>query len=649
MVLWTPKTLMSQRFSALLNTLNEHQREAVLHQDGPLLVLAGAGSGKTRVITSRIARLIAEGTNPRRILAVTFTNKAAKEMKERLSNLLDELDCAGGQLPFVGTFHALGVYILKTHGERINIPKQFSILDPEDATKIIKELIAEYQLDPDLYDHARIRNMISRFKNELTTIRDLEEKGFESPYEEALARIFTGYEARLFDSHSLDFDDLLLRPVQLLSDHEDLRTFWQEYFQYIHIDEYQDTNLAQYQLSQLLAGENQNIVVVGDIDQAIYSWRGADWRNILNFERDFQNTKIIALEDNYRSTKIILEAAHHVIVNNTERKSVQLRTENPEGDRIQLHVIEDEKQEARFIADEIHRVITHGGAYSDVAILFRTNAQSRAIEEMLVRKSIPYRLVSGVRFYERKEIKDIISYIKLARNPDDHIARKRIINTPPRGIGKVLFTKYVGAQNYSAAEQKKIAAFEDLIARIREMIGKETLSHIFRTIIDAAGFRLHFAKAKDGEERLQNMEELITVAKKYEHLEKAESIDAFLEEAALMSDQDQVDESANAVHLLTAHAAKGLEFDVVIVTGMEEGLFPHSLSQEEGMVEEERRLFYVALTRARKRVILTLTGRRTLYGEMTFNEPSRFLDEIPGHLYEEKTEDSQIDLIDYNA
>lgn len=640
---------MTQRFSALLDSLNEHQKEAVLHQDGPLLVLAGAGSGKTRVIAHRIARLIAEGTNPRRILAVTFTNKAAREMKDRVIGLLETLDKSTTDLPFIGTFHALGVYMLKVHGERVNVPKTFSILDPDDAVKIIKEIIAEQQLDPDMYEAARLRNMISKFKNDMTSASRLEAAGFESPYEEVVARIFTAYEARLFDARSLDFDDLLLRPVQMLSDNEEIRAYWQKYFSYIHIDEYQDTNLTQYKLSQLLSGDSQNIVVVGDIDQAIYSWRGADWRNILNFEKDFTDAKIIALEDNYRSTKNILEAAHGVILNNSERKSVKLRTANPSGDLIQLQLVEDEKQEARFIADEIQNILQDGGSYSDIAILFRTNAQSRAIEEMLVRKSIPYRLVSGTRFYERKEIKDVLAYLKLARNKEDGMALRRIINTPPRGIGKVLLGKFLSREKFSDAEAKKISNFENIIVSIRKKIGKEKLDDIIRFIIDEAGFRMHLIKDKDGEDRIANIEELISVAQKYGSKDLNKNVDDFLEEVALMSDQDQVEESANAVHLLTTHAAKGLEFNIVIIAGLEEGLFPHALSQEEGMIEEERRLFYVALTRAQKRVILTLTGRRTIFGKMSFNEPSRFLEEIPDHLYEQKEIEQKIDLIDYDA
>lgn len=640
---------MTQRFSALIDSLNEHQKEAVLHQDGPLLVLAGAGSGKTRVIAHRIARLIAEGTNPRRILAVTFTNKAAREMKDRVVGLLETLGKSTTDLPFIGTFHALGVYILKIHGEHINVPKTFSILDPDDAIKIIKEIIAEQQLDPDMYDAARLRNMISKFKNDMTSASRLEAAGFESPYEEVVARIFTAYEARLFDAHTLDFDDLLLRPVQMLLDNEQILAYWQKYFSYIHIDEYQDTNLTQYKLSQLLAGDNQNIVVVGDIDQAIYSWRGADWRNILNFERDFEGAKIIALEDNYRSTKNILEAAHSVILNNSERKSVKLRTANPSGDLVHLQLLEDERQEAKFIAEEIQNISENGGSYSDVAILFRTNAQSRAIEEMLVRKSIPYRLVSGTRFYERKEIKDVLAYLKLARNKEDGMALRRVINTPPRGIGKVLFGKYVGARDFSESENKKVEAFENFIVSIREKIGKEGLDSIIRFIIDEAGFRMHLIKDKDGEDRIANIEELVSVAQKYGGKDLSKNVDDFLEEVALMSDQDQIEESTNAVHLLTTHAAKGLEFNIVIIAGLEEGLFPHALSQEEGMIEEERRLFYVALTRAQKRVILTLTGRRTIFGKMSFNEPSRFLEEIPEHLYEQKEIEQKIDLIDYNA
>ncbi len=615
----------------IFHGLNPEQKRAVLLTEGPVLVLAGAGSGKTRVIAHRIAHIVQNGTPPDRILAVTFTNKAAGEMRESIQHLLGGVDTGGG-MPFIGTFHALGIHILRTHGSRIGVKERFSIADQEDSLKLIKVIMAERQLDPDLYDPQRFRNIISGLKNEMTPASQLGVAGFSSPYEEQVAGVYIAYEAALHKMQNCDFDDLLIKPVQLIRDYEDVRAYWQDRWTHIHIDEYQDTNVAQYQLSLLLSGKHRNICVVGDIDQAIYSWRGADWRNILNFERDFEGTTVIMLEQNYRSTKVILEAARSVISKNSERKPIALRTDNAEGEKVRIKILEDERKEATMVVSDIEDAVRSGYKHSDIAILFRTNAQSRAIEEALMKRAVPYRLVSGVRFYDRKEIKDILAYLKRARNPEDGVSERRVINMPPRGIGKVLLYKHTAGVPLSATEQKKIGEFATIIREITERTQTTSLPDLITFVMQRAGFVEYFSKDPEGKERIANMRELVSVAVKHRATPTVEIIDQFLAEVELMSDQDLVDTTVDAVHLLTAHAAKGLEFKVVIVTGLEEGLFPHTLAQEEGMIEEERRLFYVAVTRARERIILTLTTRRMMNGEIAFNDPSRFIGEIPEHL-----------------
>lgn len=621
--------------------LNKAQEEAVRATEGPLLILAGAGSGKTKVIAHRISHIIQKGTPPERILAVTFTNKAAEEMRERVKRLLLTASAGnesafGRQYPFISTFHSLGVFILKNHGSMIGIPRTFTILDETDSLKIVKELVEETELDPEIYAPERLHNAISRLKNELID-PSLFNKEAQNPYEKILSRIYTAYEARMMKSKSLDFDDLLLKPVLLLESFPDILKHWQDYWHYIHIDEYQDTNQAQYKLSLMLANLHKNIAVVGDINQAIYSWRGADWRNILNFEHDFKNSRVIYLEENYRSTKIILEAASAVITNNRERKNITLRTQNQEGETITISVLENEKEEAKTIASQIASLLKEGYKYHDIAILFRTNAQSRALEEALIKSAIPYKLVAGVKFYERKEIKDVLSYLKYSANSHDLLSLKRILNTPPRGIGKALAVKYLGGNGASLTqltiqEKRKIGAFETIIKKIREGMKTKKIHSLLKQVIGWAEFERYLSQTKDGAERLKNIQELLSVAKKFDDLDPQESFETFLEEISLMSDQDFIDEKSEKIHLMTAHAAKGLEFSVVIIAGLEEGLFPHILAQEDGLLEEERRLFYVALTRAQNRIFITLTRRRMLYGELTFNDPSRFIKEIPKHL-----------------
>lgn len=619
---------------AILDDLNEQQKEAVLTTEGPLLIIAGAGSGKTKTITHRIAHLIAQGVAPEKILAVTFTNKAAGEMRERITALIrkERMAIAQTAMPFIGTFHALGVFILRQSGKAIGISKNFTILDEEDTRQIIRGLIQEFELDPDHYPPQRIRNTISGFKNELIDASQFARDADASPYQQKLSALYTAYEAHLQKTKALDFDDLLLKTVVLLQDNAEAREYWRSKWTYLHIDEYQDTNKAQYILSRILAEKSGNLAVVGDIDQAIYSWRGADWRNILQFEHDWPKSRLITLEENYRSTELILEAANSVILNNRERKEKTLRSTRTYGDPIQIILLETERQEAFFIASYIEHLKQEGVAPNSIAVLFRTNAQSRAIEEAFLKKNIPYRLIAGTKFYERKEIKDILAYIKYALNPDDILSKKRILNVPPRGIGKVLSLKYLGNAALTDKERAKISSFEDIVKKIQKHITKRPASDALAYIIRDSGFEAYFRGNKLEEDRKENVKELLSVARTFDELAAPEGMEKLLTEAALSTQDTEVENKEAQVILLTAHAAKGLEFDVVIIAGMEEGLFPHSLSESSSELEEERRLFYVALTRAREKILITLARKRMLYGELSYNDPSRFLSEIPEHL-----------------
>jgi DNA helicase-2/ATP-dependent DNA helicase PcrA len=619
---------------AILDGLNREQKEAVLVKNGPLLIIAGAGSGKTKTIAHRIAYLIQEGVPPERILAVTFTNKASQEMKERVLGLLqkEKIFIPQGFEPFMGTFHALGVSILRASGSAIGIPRNFSIFDEEDARRVCRDIIAEFELDPESYAPARIRGAISQLKNELVDASLFARETDSSPYQKNLRAIYSAYEAQLQKMKGLDFDDLLLKTVMLFENSPDTRTLYENKWDYIHIDEYQDTNRAQYTLSRVLASSHKNIAVVGDVDQAIYSWRGADWRNILQFETDWPGARVITLEENYRSTKLILEAANAVIVHNRERKDKTLRSNKEIGEPIGLMLVEDEKMEAMFIASYIEVLKSEGRSAGSIAVLFRTNAQSRAIEEAFLKKNIPYRLIAGVKFYERKEVKDILAYIKYALNPSDLLSKKRILNSPPRGIGKVLALKYLSGMDLDEKSKIKIQKFENIVAEIKKIIETDTASRALSFLIHTSGFDAYYKENKFEEDRKENMLELISVAKKFDSLTPPEGTEKLLTEASLATQETEVEDKDSQVIMLTAHAAKGLEFDVVIIAGMEEGLFPHSLSEGPSELEEERRLFYVALTRAREKIVITLARRRMLYGEILFNDPSRFLSEIPDNL-----------------
>ena len=616
----------------LLTGLNEAQKQAIVHSQGPLLIVAGAGSGKTRVLTLRIANLIAGGAAPDSILAITFTNKAAGEMKERVTKLLG----LEKNMPWIGTFHALGVWVLRREGKIIGIDPRFAILDDDDRASLIKECVSELALDPKQFEPRRVKHLISSKKTSLVT-PDEHLADARDSFSRAFGRIWQLYEEKTKAAHALDFDDLLVRTVNLFENHPDVLKNYQTLWHYIHIDEYQDTDSVQYRLANLLARDHSNLCVVGDIDQAIYSFRGADFRNILQFEVDWPSATVITLEENYRSTKPILDAANAIIAKNVFRKPKNLFTSTDAGkaDKIELFVGENEAEEAEWIAGKTKTLIGSGTHPTAVAVLFRTNAQSRILEEKFLLNKVPYHVV-GVKFYARKEVKDILSYLRAAANPNDLLSIKRIINTPRREIGKVLLTKYFARMPLSASEQRKIDGFEGLIANIRDLINHHPASFVLDAVLKKTGYRdLFNLEIEDDVMRLANLKELVGLIKRFDVLEPPHGIHTLLEEAALMTGDDTSYDKKASVPLTTVHAAKGLEFDYVFVSGLEDGLFPHTaLSGEEEKLrmEEERRLFYVAITRARKRVFLSLALFRTLFGEKQVNMPSRFIDDIPQEL-----------------
>ena len=627
--------------------LNPAQREAVLHKDGPLLIMAGAGSGKTKVLTYRIANMIADGVRPSQILAVTFTNKAASEMKERVDALLSKdnrilntgyliLDTRLNTRPWIGTFHSLGAFILRENSAKAGLVRHFTILDEEDALSILKEAMKELALDPKQFQPTRIRAIISREKGELTGHQTYAENNAGEYLPQIVAKIWERYEEKLKEAHSVDFDDLLLKSVRIFEDSPQILKKYQERWRYINIDEYQDTNHAQYALGGLLAARHRNICVVGDVDQCIYSWRGADFRNILAFERDWPGAKEIKLEENYRSTQMILDAANAIIEKNKERKPKTLFTSKTGGEKLEFFAAADELNEARFIVEKIIELRDAGVKLSEAAVLFRTNFQSRVLEEEFLKEKIPYR-ITGVKFYNRKEIKDVLAYIRAALNEKDTVSIKRIINVPPRGIGQVLFTRLVAGGVLSVADQNKIAPFKNLLSEIRDSVEKLPPSKAIKQILLKTGYlKMWDADTEEGEMRIANVKELVTIATRYDMLGVEAGIEKLLEDAALMSEQDNFADKKESVSLMTAHAAKGLEFDHVFISGLEDGLFPHASSggdDEESRLEEERRLFYVALTRARKNLFLSYTFFRTIFGEKRVNEPSRFLFDIPKELF----------------
>ena len=616
-----------------LDLLNSEQKKAVTTTEGPLLVLAGAGSGKTRVLTTRIAYLIEElGINPENILAITFTNKAAKEMKERILTML-------GPIAYkiqISTFHSFGLYLLKRHYSLLGYNHNFTILDSDDALTIIKKIIKEMNLDPKEYNPKAVRNKISGAKNELLDAEDYS-KYANSSYEEVIVDIYRKYEKKLKSNNSFDFDDLLMMPLKLFRDYPNILKEYQEQYQYILVDEYQDTNEAQYIMVKMLAAKYKNICVVGDESQAIYSWRGANYKNILNFEKDYKNAKTILLEENYRSTKTILNAANDIIKNNKERKDKKLWTNNEEGIKIKYHRCYDEKDEANYIKDEIKKLINSGINKSDIAILYRTNAQSRNLEEAMLRENIPYKVIGSFYFYNRREIKDLIAYLKLLYNSNDDVNLLRIINVPKRGIGlktiENLTSKAMlnNCSIYDIIDSGKELQFKNIIEELKQAKDVVTLTELIDLIIDKTGIKeeLISENTLEAEVRLENLEEFKSITRNFEEASGLVSLEEFLEEISLVSDIEEHKNNSDVVTLMTIHSAKGLEFNNVFITGMEEGIFPHTNSFNEiSGIEEERRLCYVAVTRAKQKLYIVNARKRMLFGQENYNPPSRFISEI---------------------
>ncbi|OCS86964.1 DNA helicase PcrA [Caryophanon tenue] len=641
----------------LLQGMNKEQEAAVKATEGPLLLMAGAGSGKTRVLTHRIAYLIVEKqVYPSNILAITFTNKAAREMRERIDGILG---AGTGERMWVSTFHSMCVRILRYNIDRIGYSKNFSILDGSDQLSVVKGVLKEQNIDPKKYDPRALLNTISSAKNETIDVATFKANAnMNNPFEKIAAQVYEGYQERLQRNQSLDFDDLIMKTIDLFKQVPDVLEYYQNKFQYIHVDEYQDTNNSQYQLVQLLAAKFKNICVVGDSDQSIYRWRGADIGNILSFEKDYPNAQVILLEQNYRSTKTILEAANGVISNNSSRYKKALRTDNPQGERITLFKASNEFEETRHVVDTIKTLMrTEGRKLQDFAILYRTNAQSRGMEETLVKSNLPYQIVGGTKFYDRKEIKDILAYLRLIANNDDDLSLARIINEPKRSIGGTSFDKmldFAVQYNRSIFDSLQEVDFMGLTARaanaamkFREMIENFTkqseflsVTELVELVIDKSGYRamLEGEKSIEAQSRLENLEEFLTVTKAFEARSEDQSLIAFLTDLALIADIDALDEEEKeqgTIILMTMHAAKGLEFPVVFIIGLEENIFPHARSlEDDDEMEEERRLMYVGTTRAEERLYLSCAGSRTIFGRSQYNRPSRFLDEIPQQLIE---------------
>lgn len=646
--------------TSILKGLNPAQREAVEHSEGPLLILAGPGSGKTRVIAHRIAHLVAEaGVHPYRILAVTFTNKAAREMGDRVVGLLGET----ARSIMLGTFHAVCSRILRVDGERIGIGRGFAIYDEGDQQTLMRRAMAELGVDPRQFHPRAVLATISRAKSELASpaaytqsVRDY--------FQEVVARCYERYQALLSENNALDFDDLIMRTVGLFRESQEVLRKYQERFLHVLIDEFQDTNVAQYVLARQLAGGHGNICVVGDPDQSIYTWRAADLRNILNFERDYPGARVVYLSQNYRSTQNILNSAQSVISVNRQRKEKDLWTERGPGAPIAIYEAYDEIEEADFVAGEAEARVHGEHRYGDIAVMYRTNAQSRPLEEAFVREAIPYRLVGGTRFYERREVKDIIAYLRLIHNPYDSVSLGRVINVPPRGIGQKTLGE-LGARASSeeaptyavmqrVAKQESgdtaggdaaghslaprslnaVATFVGLIEGLREEAAEVPLSSLLRSVLERTAYRQYLLEQfDDGEERWENVQELLTVASEYDGLAPEQALPSFLEDVALVTDIDEYDEKVDAVTLITLHQAKGLEFPVVFIVGLEEGLLPHIRSYDDpAQMEEERRLCYVGMTRAKERLYMVRAFRRHYMGGSAHNPPSRFLSDIPPEL-----------------
>jgi DNA helicase-2/ATP-dependent DNA helicase PcrA len=661
-------TVTTPTGSAILEALNPRQREAVEHTEGPLLILAGPGSGKTRVIAHRIAHLVRDkDIRPRRILAVTFTNKAAREMRDRVFSLVGE-DL--GRDITLGTFHAVCSRILRIDGEQIGVPRTFTIYDDSDQIAAVKRALEDQGVDPRRIAPRAVLSAISRAKSELQGPREF--AAIVADYfQEVTSRVFLRYQDLLEQNGALDFDDILLKTVELFNEREDVLEKYADRYLYVHIDEFQDTNIAQYVLAKQWASRHRNICVVGDPDQSIYTWRSADIRNILNFEHDFADARVVILDQNYRSTQTILDSAHSVIALNKQRKEKNLWTENATGGPVVVHEAYDEEDEAVFVVEEIKRLSKDESLpYHDIAVMYRTNAQSRPVEEALVRRGIPYRLVGGTRFYERREVKDLLAYLRVVQNPFDAVAMMRIINRPGRGIGDKTLSEInrlarertvppyailqmiadserdspefdsplprtgegPGARDSHPFQKRTVGALMRFLGLLNELIAlshSASLSVLLDAVIDRTDYKPHIMSDPDGEERWENVQQLRVVAAQYDELKPEHALASFLEDVALITDVDEYDEKADSVTLITLHAAKGLEFPAVFMIGMEEGILPHIRSLESGnpaQLEEERRLCYVGMTRAKRHLYLVRAFRRAFSGH---NPASRFLADIP--------------------
>lgn len=613
-----------------LTNLNDKQREAVEHIDGPCLVIAGAGSGKTKVLTTRIANLIAKGIHSYNILAITFTNKAAHEMKERLEKLVPDNQA------FVGTFHSFGVRIIRENAPLLGLDRNFSILDSDDVLSIIKKILKDSGYDTKNNPPSYIRNRISTIKNDMLTDDEINNT-LRTPQDKIAIEVYYQYMDVLRKNNSVDFDDLLRLPVKLFTEHKDVLADYQEKYRYILIDEYQDTNEVQYKLSKLLARKYQNIFIVGDPDQSIYMFRGANFRNILNFEKDYKNAKVIPLEENYRSTTSILDTANSVIKNNKERKEKKLWSSKGEGSKVKYLRAYDGKHEINLVLDEIKRLLEQGYEKKNISVLYRTNAQARLVEEMFLKANIPYKVVGSYYFYSRKEIKDLICYLRLILNNNDEISLRRVINVPKRGIGPSTIQKLENVAKeknisiFEAIESGREKEFKDLILDLTQKSEDLTLTELIDLILDETNMKSEYEndKSLENELRLDNLEEFKSITKTFEERTGSVSLADFLEEISLIADVTEHKEDEDVVTLMTIHSAKGLEFEVVFLIGMEDGIFPHQNSFcEEGGLEEERRLCYVGITRAKEKLYISNAKRRILYGKDVMNPPSRFIKEI---------------------
>ena len=632
-----------------LENLNEQQRKAVETTEGPLLVLAGAGSGKTKVLTTRIAYMIKElGIDPYNILAITFTNKAAKEMKERIINLIGP----SAYEMQISTFHSFGLSIIKENYDKLGYKKNFTIFDSDDSLTVVKRILKDMNLDPKQYNPRGIRSKISSAKNELVMPEEYE-KFVTNEYEEVVYKVYKQYQKKLKTNNSLDFDDLLIMPIELFNKDKETLKRYQERFNYVLIDEYQDTNEAQYILTKMISAKYKNICVVGDENQSIYSFRGSNYRNILNFEKDYNNAKVIMLEENYRSTKNILDAANSVIKNNKQRKDKNLWTEKGEGVKIRYKRLIDEKDEAFFVKSKIKSLIEEGVSEKDIAVLYRTNAQSRNIEEVMLSENIPYKVVGGFYFYQRREIKDLIAYLKLIHNSDDDISLQRIINVPKRKIGIKTVQKIQekaneqGTSLFEAIDSSKELEFKQMIQEIISKKDSLSITELVEEILSKSGMRdeIKSEKTLDSEIRIENLEEFKSITKSFEERYGTIVLSEFLEEISLVADVEEYKNKTNVVTLMTVHSAKGLEFDYVFVVGMEETIFPHKNSlMDNEQLEEERRLCYVAITRAKKELYLLNAKRRTIFGLDTYSPKSRFIDEIDEKFIDDLSSDEEISM-----